>query len=625
MKIRALCVVGVFACGQANAVVVPSDAVFNSSFEPGIRLQGKAGYPGPLANATVELHLGNYVATTAAKADGTYSLLVETQFLTPVTIAELIAFGHGADVAKVWASPLGPSDRLPTLGSGGVVTFADEPFLNLNPRTTALAGALRAYNNFAPIGDKATFYKAARSYQTYTENLTFGLALVARGDQALPTGAANTFEAVASLSTTQQLFNDETTLASVDCASTPTAPYCGVQATLTTDPSIVPLHPWIDGRIYSGVTGFDYGLRQQSGVRPHGTTADLIGLAATPLLANIGTASDGSYAITLPGNTPIATSDTFPVINGHQVHQHDEVLAIHLRVTLGPGGQAETQGSAQHTYTYPENPEIQPQPVVVQSAWSLPNYAGSEPLPPELVALVPDVSNRRFVLGSPFQVPDPQNGYTAPYGYDVYDFATHQTERQAKSLTYSGAGTASLALDFAADSMHADVQFINEESPGIWRVRMHATQTSPASEQLFDGLMMETIGAAGGFTSVNLPGSYVTVLNGDSCGGPYAFDPNSCGPPPFGWIFNGSGSATHLDGSQTWTWQLPSGADSGRLLFARPSFVATPIMQMRGWELVRSDGVHDMWVLENVTTQGATSAPPVAFIPTARLAHVTKL
>ena len=51
-----------------------------------------------------------------------------------------------------------------------------------------------------------------------------------------------------------------------------------------------------------------------------------------------------------------------------------------------------------------------------------------------------------------------------------------------------------------------------------------------------------------------------------------------------------------------------------------------PIIQERGWELVRSDGANDMWVLENVTVSpdGITTAPPVSFIPTYRLTHVVK-
>ncbi len=186
MKLWGLLVLMAGGCFQSAAAQVLADDVFNSGLESGIAFQGTAGYPGPLANATIELHLGNYVAITATKADGTYNLLVESRYFTAVTIAELFAFGHGADVTKVWASPLGPSDRLQTLGADGTVTFAEEPFLNLNPRSTALAGALRAYNGFAPISDKATFYKAARSYQYFTDNLTFALALVARGNQSLP-------------------------------------------------------------------------------------------------------------------------------------------------------------------------------------------------------------------------------------------------------------------------------------------------------------------------------------------------------------------------------------------------------------------------------------------------------
>lgn len=619
MKLLAAFVLGSLVGGPALASVSMSESIFNSGCEPGISLQGSVGYPAPLANATVELHLGNYVATTTTKADGSYRLLVEQVHLAPLTIAELIAFGHGADAVKVWAGPLGPSDRLLTLGSGGVVTFADEALLNLNPRSTALAGALRAYNGFVPIADKATFYKAARSYQTYVENVAYGLALIARGDQGLPAGAASYFDAVASLATTQQIFNDETALASVDCTAAPAAAFCQVRSTLPVDPAIVPLHAWVDGRIHAGVDAFEFGFSRRIGIRPNGTTADVFGLAATPLLANIGTAPDGAYRLTLPGNAPLATSDTYPVIGGNQVHQHDAVYAIDIRVTPGPGGQTEMAGAPTHTYTYPENPEIA-QPVIAQDPWYMPNYAGSDPLPPELAALVPDVTNRRFLFGSPFAVPDPQNGFTSPYGYDVFDFTTHQSERQAKSFTHAGAATPLLALDFAADAMHVDVQFINEESPSIWRVRLHATDTS---EQIFDGLLMESAGTGAGFTSGNLPGSYVVGLNGGSCEGPYAFQP-FCSPP-FGWIFNAGGSATHLDATQSWTWQLPGGSDAGRLLFARPNFVG-PTLQMRGWEIVRADNANDLWVLENVTTQGAApTAPPVSFIPTARLAHVTKL
>ena len=142
---------------QSVAAQSASDDIFNSGLESGIVFQGTAGYPGPLANATVELHLGSYVATTATKADGTYSLLVESRYFTSVTIAELFAFGHGADVAMVWASPLGPSDRLQHWAPwhrhrrGTILTSI---------RARRHLRALRAYNGFVPITDKATFWPA---------------------------------------------------------------------------------------------------------------------------------------------------------------------------------------------------------------------------------------------------------------------------------------------------------------------------------------------------------------------------------------------------------------------------------------------------------------------------------
>jgi hypothetical protein len=341
MKRPALFVLILASGFRFAAAQVPSEEIFNSGLESGIALQGTAGYPGPLANATVELHLGNYVATTATQADGTYRLQVESRYFAPVTIAELFAFGHGADSTLAWASPLGPSDRLITMASSGTVTFVDEPFLNLNPRTTALAAALRAYNEFAPISDKTTFYKAARSYQIVTIDLADALALVARGDQALPSGAANTFAAVASLPLAQQLYADEQNLGDVDCSATPSAPYCVVSATLLIDPAIVPTRPWVTNNLYSGVVGFNYVATQQTGVRPQGTKADMFGYAATPFQADVSPQADGSYTLTRAGNLPFYSLDFYPLIGSMQVHQHIDVLTIHARVTPGPGGQSD--------------------------------------------------------------------------------------------------------------------------------------------------------------------------------------------------------------------------------------------------------------------------------------------
>jgi len=611
-----------------------SDSVFNSGYESGIVLQGKAGYPGPLANATIELHLGNYVATTQTQTDGSYRLLVESRYFAPVTIAELMAFGHGADVTKVWASPLGPSDHLLGLANAGVVAFADEPFLNLNPRTTALAGALRAYNGFAPITDKATFYKAARSYQDYVQDLTYALAMVGRSDQALPASAANIFAAVASLAPSQQLYKDERNLANVDCSSTPTAPFCVVQASLPTDPSIIPAYPWNDGRTYLfGMAGFDNFVEQPNVARPHANTADfLVGGAFVTL--DSAAQGDGSYTLTLSGGGAIGADDYYQNIPscGGQVLVHDETMAIHVRSVRGPGGQTEVHGSGDHHVIYPGGCST---PVDYSDTWGLPRYAGNDVLPPELAVDVPAIASHGFVLASPFAVPVTSgNGTESPYGYDVYTFGASAgtTERQGKSYTFSVTGPASFSMNFAADATTTEVQFINEESPGIWLVSLHATGSS--SEQFFESLLMETTGAAGGFGGTNdvSDNSYAANVNGPICDGPYAAldllagDPNGCGPPYFGWIFH-SGSATVnrlKNGAFFGEWQLSG--PTVRLLFATPGFSAPTINQIRGWELVRSDGANDSWVLENVTVSpdGSTSAPPVVFKPTARLVHVTK-
>jgi hypothetical protein len=597
-----------------------SDEIFNSSLESGITLKGKAGYPAPLASATIELHLGSYVATTLTAADGSYKLFVEDSHIDAPAIAEIFAFGHGADSARVWAGNLGPTDRLLTLVNAGSISFPDEPFLNLNPRSTSIAAALRAYNGFAPVADKTTFYKAARSYQVQTQDIAYGLALIARGDQALPPGTVNTFDAVATLANLQRVFKDEQAL-QTNCGATPSAPLCVVRSTLPIDPAIVPTHPWVDGRLYSGIVGFDFLLNPTTAFRATGATMDVIGFGEsdTPITANVAFEADGSETLTRSGNQAFGTNVTFPVINGNQVEQDDAIYTIHLRTVLGPGGQLEGHGSPVHTYTYPGHPEIVS--FSASDPWDMPGYLGADPLPPELAALIPDVTNGGFVLASPFASADPSGAH----GYDVYNFATTSgtSERTAKAFTFSGAATTQLSLDFAADSIVADVQFIDEEMPGIWRVRMHAV--GPSSDRVFDGLFMKTTGAAGGFTAVNVPGVYDADLNGFACGGPYGELEVFC-TPPLEWTFVNDGTVDRNGFGGHWgAWQLAAGADAGRLLLARPSFVAAPVGQRRGWELVRATGPNDTWILENVTNSpdGSSNAPPVVFYPSSRLTHLT--
>ena len=93
---RALALVLILAWFWAGNCLAQSlsDEIFNSGVESGIVLKGKAGYPVSLASATIELHLGSYVATTLTAADGSYKLFVEQSHMDAPAIAEIFAFGH---------------------------------------------------------------------------------------------------------------------------------------------------------------------------------------------------------------------------------------------------------------------------------------------------------------------------------------------------------------------------------------------------------------------------------------------------------------------------------------------------------------------------------------------------
>jgi len=181
-------VIGLLVAFAASAWAdVPADRIFDSSFGAALSIEGSVGYPTALANAAVELHFGAAVNAARTDVNGHYVVAVDLADLSPDAIMELLARGTGAQSRIVWASPLGPADRLLSLaGPGNRSTAAMDPFVNLNPRTTVAAAAIRAANGGVPVDTAAAFYRAARSRQPLTDTFVIGLALIARGDLALP-------------------------------------------------------------------------------------------------------------------------------------------------------------------------------------------------------------------------------------------------------------------------------------------------------------------------------------------------------------------------------------------------------------------------------------------------------
>lgn len=627
-SIRIALTAGLVATGlDVSAGVPANDQIFKSEFMETFVIEGSAGYPTPLGNATVEAHFGDLVASARTGGDGSYRVGIEVNQIDPTAIVEIVARGSGGASAIAWASPLGPLARLVSLaGADNELGFADEPLVHLGPRSTALAGAIRAFNEWQPAKDAATFHRAARARQIGADDLMLGLAMIARGDLALPDGVPDTFAAVSSLAASQALWSAEQT-ALASCGFDPGASYCDVPSTYPLEPTAFPPVAWSDGVLHWPILAFGSVTQAPVAFRPTaGGAADvLIGGGAGVSVAATATAlADGGYELAPAGGGNFGTFEYFAYVGGEQVQALQTTTGYYVRLTSGPGGQVEIGYSTSYEISYPDNPEIPTETIPYDPA-VLPRPDGANALPVELLADVPTLTNTTVVM--PSLVPQPFEAIDGGYAYDTHAFGSTDgvAERAGQAFTFVADGD-SLTMDSAG--RHAEVRFLNEEQPDIWRIALHINGTD--GENLIEGVLLPS--DADGFTAPAVPGSYRSRLNGFWCAGPYGdlqTPPANEGDyypfcvPPYILSFHEDGTIEQdFDGDLfPWgDWSLPGGADSGRLLLTRPDlFDPSLVLQYRGWEAVHRTG-NTLWVLENFTSdEDGTGAAPITFAPTKRL------
>lgn len=600
-----------------------SDHIFESGAEPAMVIEGRIGYPSGLGDAVIEGHVGGHVATTRSRADGSYALSIELQRLTPGSVIELVGFGSGANTHLVWASPIGPSDRLRTLANAnGRVTLAEDAFVNLTPRSTAIAGAMRAFNGYARIHDELTFHRAARSYQIHTLQLMYALALVAQGDLALPAGVPNTFSAVTSMRSAQELYAAYS-LVPYDCDTSPPTPSCALQTTFGDDPAVVPLRPFEQNRWFSRYLAFSTsadvpGTGNTDAVMITGsTTARLIVENSYAVDATLSTMPNGNVRLVRADGLPIREYEYYATIDGNQIRVSNRTMAMHLRATNGPGGSTELGlGYEQYLIEYDNPGNIITTFPVHQSP---PQHMSGAPLPADLLAQVPTLSGKTFVLplATAFGPANPLN-WDGAHGYDLHVFAsasTGHTLRTGASFSYSVASDGTFALEFG--NVTATYRFVNEEESGVWRISAHAI--GAGREASIDGLILQT-DASMAFNPADLAGEYTMDIIPFRCSGPqpgmdaltaYA----NCGRPNY--RFLPGGSILYPSGANWGTWGMGSAAFAGRLLLEHNTS-GNYVQFRRGWQKVRDTG-DEFWVLENVNAASGGVVAPVTFSPTIRL------
>ncbi len=611
---------------SAHARSIPGDRIFKSSFMETFVIEGKAGYPAPLANAAVEAHFGDLIATAHTMSDGSYRVGIEIDQLNPAAIVELVARGTGAESQIVWASPLGPESRLIDLaGADHKIGFAEEPLVHLNPRTTALAGAIRAFNGWQPVTNAATFYRAARARQPLVDDLMIGLALVARGDMSLPDEITDTFDAVTSLAASQALFAAERNM-SVNCRTAPMYPYCVVKSTLPMDSEIFPPVTWAEGVIYSPTLPFGSISMAGLGFRPTTEGADVFPGTGASIPALVSQTADGGYELAPVAGGAFWSYEDVASVGGPPLRTIVSIVEYYLRFTHGPGGQLEMAVASSLHVTFPDDPEV-PDADHPYDPAVIPQLVSDGNLPNELVGDIPGLANRIVVIPSVIPQPPSESTYGG-YAYDVHAFGSSDgvAERSGTNFAFSTSGPTTVSID--SEGRHAEVEFVNEDEPEIWRIRMHVTGTD--GENIVNGVVVPV--DAPEFTEQSLPGNYRSRSRGQYCAGPYGdlevlplgpglYAPY-CGPSTF--TFHDSGEVEHweywMNEPEQWsTWTLLGGIDAGRVLFhsTDDDTGSRYVYHRRGWELVHQAGT-TYWILQNVTydLDYIGGAPPIEFTPT---------
>src|SRR5690606_25368335 len=98
----------------------------------------------------------------------------------------------------------------------------------------------------------------------------------------------------------------------------------------------------------------------------------------------------------------------------------------------------------------------------------------------------------------------PDDSENGGYSYDVHTFGSTDgvTQRAGTNFTFASSGPATFVID--SEGRHAEIAFVNEDEPDIWRIRMYVT--GPDGKNIVNGVLVPA--DAQEFTAQTLPGSY---------------------------------------------------------------------------------------------------------------------
>lgn len=612
---------------QAN-----DDSIFHSGIEPGLRIEGRVYWPGPVPGAVVTARFGDQIASTSARADGRYGLVIEYRHVTGTPPVELRARGTGAQSHIEYASQLGPFDRLQAAAGGDeTLSHGEDAFVNLTPYSTAVTAYMRAESGFNPVADGVGFDRSARSIQwIYSNELALAVALAAQGDLALPAGSDTTWNALTSLSATQQFYADHMhARPSGACLDPPVNPYCTALATLPFDPEVLPSRTADPATIYSlSGGGFDYwGGSMSTAFIINGSSSAYQGTGISDGLQSVDSEllADGSYRLFHADGDPLQVQETWVFVGGVQVQRLIETMEVKARIARTVGNLEAVMFASTTRWRYPNNPEI---PTTYQEGvLGLPRLSNSNPYPATQSGDLGPLANHRWVMTTPFPATGPNDNPGSRVA-DIHAFGVSggTTERGGMAFSLNEQLADHFILGYGDQT--SVVHLVNQDIPGIWRTRI--VVTSPSATQVLSGILLQVDEPQPAWTAVNAPGLYRSYVNGHICNGPYAdiellYDNGFCISTEYSWwgfLLNsdGTGQQDPNNFPAPLIWTLPGPPNSGRLHINRMS--GANLTVSRGWEIVKQSG-NQIWMLENLVN-GFPLPGPAEFLPTTRVMLYTR-
>ncbi len=381
---------------------------------------------------------------------------------------------------------------------------------------------------------------------------------------------------------------------------------------------------WQDGVLHSRMSPFQSLPTQASAFIRNGDMGTFVNKNGKAVEVTISTLPDGGYELAPATEAALDSEDSLENVYGNIVPVRREITRIYIRLIKGAAGQDEFFWAEDMLKFYPDQSSL-PIPIPPQYepylALGMPAPSSSNTLPAGWMNQVPTLAGRRWVMLAPWVQPLDDSIDVAPYRYDIFSFGKSSgsgiAERSGRPFTFHRVSPSRFSLD--SGDRHTDIDFVLQNEPGIWQVRMHVTGVGV--DTILHGTAVPV--DAGAWTPSNLLGSWRSQIYGDKCSGPYGALGACKVRHVFSFMENGEATLRYDQApAASGQWILTGESSPTRMEFvlkSQPDFYVR-----RGWERIHSDG-NTTWVLETYNfSNNWEFLAPIAFNPSTRLIRYSR-